>query len=209
LSGYQNAVAAFRLNLPNNQCAKRTQLLTGMNMKIELEWEGPITLKPVNTGGYKFEAIEEELPTHAGIYVFARKFGPSFYPIYIGKAGNVRTRLKTQFKSLPLMVKVKNWNQTNAEDESRALNGTRVLFIGSLAKPNSVVQVKKALGIAERSLIEHALTEGHNIVNIQMTKTKYDEVTSSGVKGHRSFAPQSMLAKAQKKKPKKPPVKIA
>ncbi len=172
-------------------------------MKIELEWTGPIKLKPVNTGGYNFEAIEDDLPSEAGIYVFARKFGSSYSPIYIGKARNIRNRLKTQFRSLPLMVKVKNWNQTNAEDASMALNGTRVLFIGNLLKPSAVAQIENALRITERSLIEHALTEGHNIVNIQMTRTKYDEIISNGVKATAAFAPRSMLVKAQRKKTKK------
>ena len=173
-------------------------------MKIELAWEKPIPLKAVVTGGYKFAAIEEQLPTDAGIYVFARKYGTNYSPIYIGKAKNIRARLKTQFKSLPLMVKVKNWNPEDAEDATLALSGQRVLFIASLVKPTASASIDNGLRIAERALIEHALTEGHNIVNIQMTKTKYDEITSNGLTRTMSFAPSSMLVKAQKKKQPKP-----
>lgn len=168
-------------------------------MKIELAWEAPLSLKPVNTGGYKFEEIEEQLPASAGIYVFARKFGSSYSPIYIGKAQNLRTRLRAQFRSLPLMVKVKNWNQVDAEDASLAVSGKRVLFIARLTKPTTSISIDKALGISERALIEHALTEGYNIVNIQMTKTRYDEVESIGFTGTESFSPRSMLIKAQKR----------
>jgi hypothetical protein len=139
------------------------------------------------------------LPTDAGIYVFARKFGDSYSPIYIGKAQNLRSRLKAQFRSLPLMVKVKNWNQVDAENASLAVSGKRVLFVATLAKPTASASITKALGISERALIEHALTEGYNIVNIQMTKTKYDEVASTGCKGTTSFSPRSMLVKAQKR----------
>lgn len=169
-------------------------------MKIELEWSGPLKLKPVATGGYEFDAIEDDLPTQAGVYVFARKFGVNYSPIYIGKARNIRSRLKVQFKSLPLMVKVKHWNPTNAQDPSLALNGNRVLFIGHLVRPNSIAKIESALRISERSLIEHALTEGHNLVNIQLTKTKYDEIVSHGAGATKSFAPRSMLVKAQKAK---------
>ncbi len=169
-------------------------------MKIDLDWIGPIRLRAVVTGGYKFEDIEDQLPTHAGIYVFARKFGSRYTPIYIGKAINIRKRLKTQFKSLPLMVRVKNWNQFDAEDSSLRMNGDRVLFVGSLIKPYAAAQVENALRISERSLIEHALTEGYNIVNIQLTKVKYDEITSTGVKDSASFSPRSMLVKAQKRR---------
>jgi hypothetical protein len=151
-------------------------------------------------GGYQFEAIMGDLPTDAGIYVFARKFGDSYSPIYIGKAKNVRARLKNQFKSLPLMVKVKNWNPTNPENPALAMNGTRVLFIGTLVKPATAAKLDDALKISERSLIEHALSEGHHIVNIQMTRTKYDEVISTGVNGAKAFAPRSMLMKAQRRK---------
>jgi hypothetical protein len=173
-------------------------------MKIELEWKGPIRLKPVDSGGYEFEAIEAELPTDAGIYVFARKFGENYSPIYIGKARNVRSRLKTQFQSLPLMVKVKNWNPTDAKNPALALNGARVLFIANLVNPKTSSKIENALKVSERSLIEHALVEGHKIVNVQMTKTKYDEITSDGSAGARGFAPRSMLVKAQKKKKEKP-----
>lgn len=173
-------------------------------MKIELEWVGPIKLKPRKTAGYSFAEVVDKLERRPGVYVFARKFGTNYYPIYIGKAQGIVGRLGTQFNNLALMESVKHWNPVDPTDPALKMNGARVLFVGYLVKPKTVGQVESALKVAERALIEHALTEGHEIVNVQMTKTKYDEISSGGVKSSTAFAPRMMLVKAQKKtvKPK-------
>lgn len=168
-------------------------------MRIELEWVGPIRLKEQKTAGYSFETIEDQLETRPAIYVFARQFGKSYSPIYIGQAANAWSRLRTQFNNLKLMERVKHWNPKDPTDPALKINGARVLFIGYLTQPKTATRTGAALKIAERALIEHALTEGHAIVNIQMTKSKYDEITSYGVKASASFSPRAMLVKAQKR----------
>ncbi|WP_227461108.1 hypothetical protein [Cupriavidus pauculus] len=166
-------------------------------MKIELNWTEPVPLKSVQPAGYDFESVQEGLQNAPGIYVFARKFGDTYTPIYIGKAGNVARRLKGQFNNLKLMKQVNNWNPTDPDDASKRVTGTRVLFVGYLERPRVADSVKAALRLAERSVIEHALSEGFSIVNIQMTRTRYNEVQSRGSRKALAFCPSIMLSKGK------------
>lgn len=166
-------------------------------MKIELNWAEPIPLKSIHPTGYDFESLREELLHAPGIYVFARKFGGTYTPIYIGKAENVAKRLKTQFNNLRLMRQVNNWNPMDPDDASKRVTGARVLFVGYLEKPRAGDNASVALRLAERSVIEHALSEGFAIVNIQMTRTKYNQVQSTGSRKARAFCPSIMLSKGK------------
>lgn len=135
-------------------------------MKLHIEWMRPITL----SGGVDKQFIYwfdvNRLPGAAGIYVFGRRFGTQFNALYVGKAGNLRSRAKGQLNNLRLMQHIKN-----------ARNGKREILVGRfIPKPGQ--QENKCLGILERALIRYFLSEGHDLVNKQGTRLRRHEITS-------------------------------
>ncbi|WP_454735401.1 GIY-YIG nuclease family protein [Cupriavidus necator] len=162
-------------------------------MEINLEWAAPIKLlKRAGLPGYQYEPVAAQVDDRPGIYVFARQYGDSYTPIYIGQAKSVVRRLKGQFDKTSLMEKVEHWNATEPGNPRLRLTGSRVLFVAYLTSPTRADWIKSALNIVERALIEHAMTEGFRIVNVQMTNIRYDEIYSSGARDSTSFAPREM-----------------
>jgi hypothetical protein len=143
-----------------------------MAMKVKLTWDKPINLGPKADFLNNLASVVANLPTDPGIYVFARRNASKIIPIYVGKsATGLRGRLKNQFNNLNLMTAVK-----------KEPNGDRMLLLGRL-KPQKKQEPERAVKIAERAHIEHALTAGFALVNIQGTKTPKHEI---GISGRRS-----------------------
>ncbi len=144
-------------------------------MRIEVKWLGKLTISKGSRGF--FDSIKhfnfEQIPAAAaGIYVFARQHGNMIEPIYVGKAGNLRSRIKTQFNNLNLMTAVNN-----------SKSGSRILLVGTIAAlPNQTLG--KILPIAERAHIRAALAAGYALVNKQGTKTKTHTIEIVGSKPH-------------------------
>ena len=157
-------------------------------MKIDLKWEKPYRL----TDGTKTNRIYScaemaRIPRKPGIYVFARKFSNTVFPLYVGQAKNLRSRIEGQFKSnVPLMVGLQ-----------KAPNGRRILLVGRVSlHPGQ--QKAKVLDIVESALIKHALAQGHDLLNQQGTKTKVHAIKSKGNSSSRQIAPLKMLVERRK-----------
>jgi len=144
-------------------------------VEINLEWQAPIPLRDDD----RIYACDEALiPEAPGIYVFARKHGKaeSPYPLYIGRAENLRTRIGQQLNTVDLMVSIK-----------KRETGQRILMVGKLL-PKRGQQVKKLLRIVEEAYIANALTGGYDLLNKNGTKTPSHLIKSSGKKEyHRPF----------------------
>lgn len=127
----------------------------------------------------------DKLPNVAGVYVFGRQWGASIEALYVGKAKDIRRRVKGQLNNLRLMRRMRE-----------ARGGNRIILVGRfIAKPGQ--QENKCLSLIERSLIRHFLSEGHNLFNVQGTQLRQHEVTSAG-KHPRKFIPNLMyLAKTR------------
>ena len=63
--------------------------------------------KPQSLRTYPYAPDLDLIPKSAGIYVFYRKHGSSFEVFYVGKALNLRSRLKGQINNLKLMNSIK------------------------------------------------------------------------------------------------------
>ena len=157
-----------------------------MALEIEIEWQKPLEL----LDGWRHNMIyvleyEEGLPEEPGIYVFARKYGKNIAPLYIGQAKNLRSRICGQLNTTRLMKGIEN-----------AENGHRVLMVGVCrTKPGQ--QLKKVLDVLERAYIDHALTDGYELLNKQGAHRPIHRITSSGPrKGHVPF-PRRMNVKTQ------------
>ena len=145
-------------------------------MNLELQWERPIQLKDASKEDLIYRVDDfDKLPLAAGIYVFGRRWGANFEALYVGKARSIRGRVNDHFNNLRLMQHLRN-----------AKTGERVLLAGRLmTKPGQ--QLDRCLQVAERALIRHFLSEGHDLVNIQGAQLRRHEVASSGRHPKRFF----------------------
>jgi len=152
-------------------------------MKIALTWDKPLRLRD----GTKFNQVYycpklDRISNKAGVYVFARSFGAVVAPLYVGQASRLKKRIGQHFKTnVRLMIRLK-----------RADIGHRILLVGRL-KLGRGQQKKKVLDIVESSLIKHALTQGHILLNKQGVKTRVHTIKSKGNRSSKQVAPLKML----------------
>lgn len=133
-------------------------------MKLNLQWH-----RSVKLGKFPYRADIEKVPKTAGIYVFLRLYGSTAEALYVGKANNLRGRIKQQLNNLRLM------NGINS-----APNGIRrLVYAEFVARPGQ--QQSKALALCEKTLIRYYLGQGHNLLNVQGAKLKYHELDSTRI----------------------------
>jgi hypothetical protein len=141
-------------------------------MEISLEW-----LPELNLGAATSKKLDEiynnanyisEQYACPGIYVFGRKWGVGFAPVYIGQAGDMRQRVRSQMNNRQL---------TDAVRDSG--NGEKVVLFGKWLKRGPQNQ-ERCLTVAENALIRDALSKGYEIVNISGTKRPHHSVDSHG-----------------------------
>jgi hypothetical protein len=146
-------------------------------MKLSVEWIRLLPLRDGSSQNLIYVVDLNKVPDVAGVYVFCRQWGKSMEGLYVGKATNMRGRVKGQFNNLRLMQHLK-----------QAKKGNRFLLAGqAVTKPGQ--RLNKVLRLLERSLIRHFLSEGHDLVNIQGVRIRRHEIESSGYQPKR-FIPR-------------------
>lgn len=135
-------------------------------MELQLLWHKPIALKsaPVQSGIYSVELAD--ITDKPGIYLFLRSHGDSNEVLYVGKANNLRVRIKQQLNNLKLMKGVEN-----------SSTGSRRLAIGEFIG-KSGQQPELLLSRIEFNLIRHFIANGHALLNKHGTIVEYDSLTS-------------------------------
>ncbi|MCX6903293.1 MAG: hypothetical protein NTW03_07415 [Verrucomicrobia bacterium] len=63
-------------------------------MNLALNWHKPLTLKADKDGNGIYTIALDDVPTEPGIYVFLRTHGSTSEALYVGKADNLRSRIK-------------------------------------------------------------------------------------------------------------------
>src|SRR5580765_6459591 len=140
-------------------------------LNFEADWAHPVEL----IDGTKQKLVYtlkdfEALPEEAGIYLFCRLWGKrpaKITPLYIGRASNIRVRIRQHFE--------RNVKLMNGIRDPDLGNGRRGL-IWCTVRAQAPKKKKKILDILERGLIEHALSEGHELLNVKLTKLKTHSV---------------------------------
>jgi len=151
-------------------------------LKIDLKWDKPVRLKDGSKTNQIYAIRNlDRIPNRAGVYIFARSFGRSIAPLYVGQASRVRKRIDDQLNNVRLMMGVKN-----------AQAGRRILLVAHL-KLHPGQQEKKVLDIVESALIKHALAEGYELLNKQGVKTSVHVIKSKGNTSSKQVAPLRML----------------
>jgi hypothetical protein len=150
-------------------------------MEIRIVWQQPIPL----VDGSKQSLIyvprdTAAIPGRPGVYIFGRRYGDTVSPLYIGKAENLAKRIEQQMNNVRLMKGIEN-----------APTGERILLLGELSlRPGQ--RVPRVLEVVENALIEFALTNEHEILNKQGTRTPFHTLTFEGNRSSRQVAPLRM-----------------
>ncbi|MBZ5607489.1 MAG: hypothetical protein LAP38_04475 [Acidobacteriia bacterium] len=133
-------------------------------MDFSLEWGDPLPLAQSQANGI-YEVNLDAIPTGPGIYIFFRAFGDAAEALYVGKAGGLRGRIKTQMNAVKLMKGIEN-----------AAIGPRYVVAGEFkARPG---QRQHLLPVIERAMIRYYLTKGHELLNFQGTHIRKHSLAS-------------------------------
>lgn len=123
--------------------------------KLTIEWNTPVSLVKLRPRVYSCNL--EQIPDWPGIYIFERMHGEKSEALYVGKANNLRQRVKSQLQNTKLMDHIEN-----------AKNGQKLLTWGFFkAKPGQ--RVETFLPMIEKVLIQNFLLKGHSLANVQHT----------------------------------------
>lgn len=155
-------------------------------MNLEVKWCRPLNLKNGEKDGliYKIENIDDWLGV-GGVYMFCRRYNKTLIPLYIGKAENLGFRVKQHLNSVKLMKSIQN-----------AQSGEKVIIMGRYI-PKSGQDRKKTIAIIEKSLIEHCLSEGYELLNIQGTKTPTHKISFNGYQLAKNVTGRELYVKAK------------
>ena len=149
-------------------------------MKLNIVWNKPIPLVKALNDGSIYSLNLEKVPATVGIYIFARHWGKSYEALYVGKSGNLRSRVHGHLNNLKLMKYLEN-----------AKAGRRFVITGqAVTLPGQ--KMKLVLRTLERAFIRHFLAEGHDLVNHQGVRIRRHEITSEG-KISKSFVPSTIF----------------
>lgn len=154
-------------------------------MKLHVDWGRPILLKDASKDNMIYGLDLSKVAMGSGVYIFGRRWGSQFEALYVGKASNIRGRVKGHLNNLRLMQHLRN-----------AKTGKRLVLAGKqVTKPGQ--QLAKCLALTERALIRYFLSEGHDLVNKQGTRLRRHEVESSGRHPKRYFPRMMYLERAK------------
>ncbi len=139
-------------------------------MELKMKWARPINLE--DGAAQNLIYVAKGLDTWRdvpGVYFFARKFGGSTIPLYIGKGESLGDRAWQHFKTnTKLMMGIRD-----------AANGNRVLILGEFSAKQGQ-NTKKCIALVERALIRHALAEGYELLNVQGARTPMHSIKFAG-----------------------------
>jgi len=155
-------------------------------MKLHVDWTRPFQLRVAKkTENLIYNLDLKKISTGAGVYIFGRRWGSQFEALYVGKASNLRSRIKGHLNNLRLMQHLKN-----------AKTGKRIVLAGRMmTKPGQ--QMGKCLILVERALIRYFMSEGNDLVNKQGTRLSRHEVISDGTHPKRYFQRVMFVEKAK------------
>jgi hypothetical protein len=140
-------------------------------MDLNLEWGKPLPLDKSVSDLYWTDG--DQIPQTPGVYVFFREFGDSTQALYVGQAGNLRSRIKQQLNAHRLMKGIED-----------AAMGARYIAIGEL-KRRPGQQIKTCLTLIEHALIRHYLGLGHELLNIHGRRIQKHSLTSERTKARK------------------------
>jgi hypothetical protein len=150
-------------------------------MRIHVHWLSPLDLYDGSADNLIYDCAWSDLPDAPGVYVFARCFGESVAPLYVGQALSVRDRVRKQLNNARLMKGIEN-----------AKIGPRVVLPAEV-RTRSGQYIERALDLVERSLLEHYLSQGYKLLNVQGTRVVADVLEFGGNGSGRQTCPHRIV----------------
>jgi len=151
-------------------------------MNINAKWHKELKLRDGTKETLIYTCDLNSIPQKPGVYIFFSRFGKSREIMYIGKAENLRTRIPQQLESVSLMLKIKKWGI-----------GTKYLLF-CIPEIKRGQKLKKVLTILEKGLIKHALSEGHELINIHGTRKNYHKLSFRGTRISEEFFGRKIIS---------------
>ena len=156
-------------------------------MNLEIKWHHPITLEDGDDHNLIYSSQEiEEWEGCPAIYMFCRIYGGALVPLYIGRSINVGQRIQQHFNTTKMMRAIQ-----------KSPKGEKVLVVGEFI-PKSGQNIDSSLKLLEKVLIEHALSEGYELINKSGTKTPVHTISYSGNQVAKDFSGSIMYAKSKR-----------
>jgi hypothetical protein len=150
-------------------------------MKIEVRWSETVDLCDASELHQIYGCDDlSRLPDEPGVYVFGRRYGLTFTPLYVGQAGNLRSRICQQFNNLRLMKAIESSGK-----------GARVVMVAPLRLLRGQ-QSGAVLDVVELALIEQFMASGFELINKQGTRIPQHSLTFKGNRAVRRLLPASM-----------------
>ncbi|MCH2556379.1 MAG: hypothetical protein MK005_03665 [Alcanivorax sp.] len=135
-------------------------------MDLHVSWQNPLFLRNASASQGIYSVDINRIPAQAGVYIFLRIHGESAKALYVGKAKNLKSRVKQQLNNVQLMKGIES-----------AANGQRRLLIG-VFEPKPGQSKDSSIARIEKALIRHYLAKGDALINKQGTRIKSGTVRS-------------------------------
>jgi len=152
-------------------------------MKLHFEWQAPLMLAKNKKIIVTDEGLKKILDI-PGVYFFARKFGATSQPFYIGETLNLRSRLKNHLSTVKIVDILRGMKVRDAPEIS---NGHRLFHFAYLDAKKNKSNTKKALRIAQKFMIREAIAANLPLLNSKLTVIKTHSLTFSGKHGKSRF----------------------
>ncbi len=158
-------------------------------VNINARWSKPIELLDGSAQNaiYRISDIDR-LPETPGVYLFARRHGANVVPLYIGETANLKKRLEQHLNDIKVMKGIEN-----------APGGKR-LYLYAQVKTKRGQKIERVLDILQRALVEHALSVGHELLNIQLTRTKLNTINFEGNRTSQKLFTRKMLSQESRQR---------
>jgi hypothetical protein len=144
-------------------------------MQIKIDWAKPVQLTENKIIILEKNDLPVSIAAKPGVYFFSRVHGDRIEPFYIGRAGNLRRRLKEHLDSSTITEILRD-----IEVEKSIKKGFRYFHHGYLLANKGPSVQDNALALAERYLIRTALAAGFQLTNKQGTKFQTHQLLFTG-----------------------------
>jgi len=138
-------------------------------MKINVKWYKPIEMREDIKRDVEYLVNLDKIPDDkSGCYLFYNRHGKSISVLYIGQALRLRNRIEQQLDSVRLMKGIK-----------KTVTGHKWIMY-CIVETQQGQRMSKVLDLLEKNLIKRAVSEGHDLLNLQGSKIPYNEIHFNG-----------------------------
>jgi hypothetical protein len=129
-------------------------------LDITIDWQRPLKLSENNVPCFDKNSIPEEILDKSGVYYFARWYGETRAPLYIGKSLTLRERLRQHLQRTDISDIIYGRDLQNFDVQK----GQKYFHYGYFC-PEPRQRAEKCIDLVEREMIRQAIQAGFRLVN--------------------------------------------